>query len=306
MNRTEHKASASTDMLYGGGEMKNVAHAGVTIATQSFGTAGDPAILLIMGATASMLSWPDEFCVVLAARGYFVIRFDHRDTGQSTTMPPGRVAYDVEDMVADAVAILGAYDLERAHLVGMSLGGLISQMVALLYPKRVISLTLLASEPLGWDGPSLPQIDPAFLEHFNGLGTLDWSDREIAIRFLLRSEELCAGTGHDFDEQRQRARIEAILARTDSPASMFNHGLLRVREDWTGRFRDIDCPVLIVHGEDDPILPVENGNALVTGIADAELLVLKGIGHELPLLTIPVILEHLATHVQQSDGMPLS
>jgi len=151
----------------------------------------------------------------------------------------------------------------------------------------------------------LPHIDPAFLEHFNGLGTLDWSDCEIAIRFLLRSEELCAGTGHDFDEQRQRARIEAILARTDSPASMFNHGLLRAREDWTGRFRDIDCPVLVVHGEDDPILLVENGKALAAGIVDAELLVLPGIGHELPLLTIPVIMEHLASHVQQSNRMTL-
>ncbi|MEC9244202.1 alpha/beta fold hydrolase [Nitratireductor rhodophyticola] len=302
MNRTEHKMPARTDTRNGGAEMKNVAHAGVTIATQSFGTAGDPAILLIMGATASMLSWPDEFCAGLAARGYFVIRFDHRDTGQSTTVPPGSADYDVEDMVADAVAILDAYDLERAHLLGMSLGGLISQMVALLHPKRVISLTLLASAPLGWDGLPLPHIDPAFLEHFNELGTLDWSDRESVIRFLLRSEELCAGTGHNFDGQRQRARIEVILARTDSIASIFNHGSLKAREDWTGRFRDIGCPVLVVHGEEDPILPVENGKALATGIEDAELLLLPGIGHELPPLAIPVILEHLALHLQQSNG----
>ncbi|MDD9732037.1 alpha/beta hydrolase [Mameliella sp. AT18] len=275
--------------------------AGITLATQSFGRPSDPAILLVMGATTSMLGWPDEFCADLAKREFFVIRFDHRDTGESTTVPPGQAAYSVEDMAGDVIAVMDAYSLVRAHLAGMSLGGMISQMVALLDPERLASLTLLASEPLGWDGPPLPHLEPAFLEHFASLGALDWSDRDAVIRFLLRSEELCAGSAHALDVQRHRSRIEAVLARTTSPASMFNHGAVTAREDWIGRFREIACPVLVLHGQDDPILPIENGKALAAGITGAELIVIPGLGHELPLPVLPLIANRMATHVQRSE-----
>lgn len=129
--------------------MTIVAHAGVRIVTEALGRPGDPPILLVMGATASMLGWPDAFCAALAAERLRVIRFDHRDTGRSTTVPPGAATYAVEDMAGDLVAILDAYGLPQAHLVGMSLGGYLSQMLAVTHPDRVASLTLIASEPLG-------------------------------------------------------------------------------------------------------------------------------------------------------------
>ncbi|WP_253329319.1 alpha/beta fold hydrolase [Limimaricola litoreus] len=239
-------------------------------------------MVLIMGATASMLSWPDAFCHALAEQGLYVIRFDHRDTGQSTTVPPGAARYAVEDLAEDVIGILDGYQLERAHVLGMSLGGYLAQMLALEHPDRVRSLSLVGSEPLGWEGPPLPHISQAFLQHFADLEHLNWVDREAVTDFLLTSDRLSAGSGEPFDETAMRARIAQILERTDSPASMFNHATLDVRRDWTGRFRDISVPVLVLHGEEDPILPVANGQAIVDGIEGAELVVLPGVGHELP------------------------
>lgn len=116
-------------------------------------------------------------------------------------------------------------------------------------------------------------------------------------KVLLETEKLCAGPGQPFDEP--RARIEQILARTDSPASMFNHCALTTAQDWTGRFRKIARPVLVIHGEEDPILPLANGRAIAAGIAGSDL-VLPGTGHELPLSQVAAIVERVAAHVERS------
>jgi len=266
-------------------------------ATESFGRAGDTALVLVMGATASMLGWPDAFCTALADQNLRVIRFDHRDTGRSTTVPPGAARYKIEDMAGDIVTILDAYGIERAHLAGMSLGGYLSQMVALDQPERIASLCLIASEPLGWDGAPLPHISDAFMDHFRALGTLDWSDAVAVTEFLVESDRLCAGPGTAFDVQAARTRVGQVLARTDSPASMFNHATLDSARDWTGRFRDIACPVLVVHGEADPILPPENGRAIAAGIEGAALKVLPGVGHEIPPEQIRFLASRIARHV---------
>lgn len=267
---------------------------GLRIATEAFGDPSDPAVLLVMGATASMLGWPDGFVTALARQGFHVIRFDHRDTGHSTTVAPGAATYSVEDMAGDLTAILDAYGLDRAHVAGMSLGGYLSQILAVTAPERVASLALIASEPLGWDGEPLPSIAPAFLEHFGGLAGLDWTDRDAVTDFLTRSERLCAAG--DFDEPQARAVVTRVLSRTSRPASMFNHASLTLRDDWTGRFREIRCPVLVIHGEEDPILPVENGLALAGGIPGAQSLILPGVGHELPPRAVPQIIARLAQH----------
>jgi pimeloyl-ACP methyl ester carboxylesterase len=269
-----------------------------SIATESFGAAGDPPIVLVMGATASMLGWPDEMCAELAAGGHFVIRFDHRDTGASTTAPLGAAAYDVEDMARDLLAIIDGYHLQSANIVGMSLGGYMAQMVAVDDPARVTSLTLIASEPLGWDGAPLPGISSAFLDHFEGFAALDWSDENAVEDFLLVIERLCAGSGAPFDEAGMRSRIRAILGRTDSAASMFNHGSRTTRRDWAGRFREIGQKTLIIHGAEDPILPFANGEALAAGIRNAQLLGLPGVGHELPARAVPRIVDAIAAHVR--------
>jgi pimeloyl-ACP methyl ester carboxylesterase len=147
-------------------DTRTVASNGVEIAAEAFGDPNGTPLLLVMGATASMLGWPEAFLSALAGRGLYAIRFDHRDTGRSTSVGLGHAAYNAEDMVGDMMAVLDGYGIERAHLVGMSLGGYLSQMAALQHPRRVASLTLIGSEPLGWDGEPLPHISPAFLNHF--------------------------------------------------------------------------------------------------------------------------------------------
>jgi pimeloyl-ACP methyl ester carboxylesterase len=277
--------------------MRPVENHGITLATDSFGTAGNPALVLVMGATASMLGWPEFLCKALAGRGLFVIRFDHRDTGESTTVPPGEASYSVEDMASDVLAVMDGYGLVRAHLAGMSLGGYIAQMVALQHPERVASLTLIASEPLGWDGAPLPHISEEFLEHFAALASLDWTDREAAADFLVESDRLCAGSGAPFDAASAKAVALRVLERTDNPASMFNHGSVTTRKDWGGCFRGIACPVLVIHGDEDPILPVENGRAIAEGIAGAQLEILRGVGHELPRGRFDWLADRIAAHV---------
>ena len=284
--------------------MRFIDHGGVRLATESFGDPADPAVLLLMGATASMLGWPDALCEGLAERGLFAIRFDHRDTGASTTGPPGSADYTVEDMGADSLAILDGYGVDRAHLVGMSLGGFIAQMLALIAPGRVRSLTLIGSEPLGWDGPPLPHISDSFLAHFGALGTLDWTDRNGVESFLVESERLCAGPRHPFDATAARVRVRQVLSRTGSPASMFNHASVGVRDDWTGRFRHIARPVRVIHGEADPILPLPNGRALADGVSGASLTVLAGVGHELPAPEIPGIADAIAAHLRAAEDAP--
>lgn len=280
--------------------MRMIEHRNIRLATEAFGDPDQPAMLLVMGATASMLGWPEEFCTALAERGFHVIRFDHRDTGQSTTVPWGEAAYAVEDLVEDVVAILDAYGIDTAHLTGMSLGGYIAQILAVTCPERVHSLTLIASEPLGWDGEELPHISKAFLDHFGNIGTLDWSDPSAVSDFLVTSGRLCVGSGTPFDESSERSRVERVMSRTDSLPSMFNHGAVETRADWTGRFREIGRPVLVVHGDEDPILPVENGHALAKGISGASLLVLERTGHEIPLSRIPEIVERISAHAKSA------
>ncbi len=280
--------------------MQLIDNNGHILATESFGKVGDPALVLVMGATASMLGWPDALCLKLADRGLHVLRFDHRDTGRSTTVAPGEATYSVEDMAGDVLAVMAGHWVEKAHLVGMSLGGYIAQMVALMQPGRVASLTLIATEPLGWDGEPLPHISDDFLAHFGALATLDWADQEAVADFLVKSEHLCAGSAAAFDAMAARSVVKRVLARTDSPASMFNHGTLTTREDWTGGFRRIDCPVLVIHGEEDPILPVENGRAIAAGTPGARIEVLPGVGHELPSGWLEYIADRLAEHVRSA------
>lgn len=274
--------------------MRKVSVNGVVIATQTFGAPGNPAIVLVMGATASMLGWPESLCRGLAERGFFVVRYDHRDTGESTTCPPGRAGYSVEDMTDDLIGVMDAYDLARAHIMGMSLGGFIGQIAALRHPDRVESLILVASEPLGWDGVPLPHIASRFVEHFGRMAGLDWADRDSVVDFLLGIARLCTGSAHVFDADRARQEIVAVLARTGSIASAFNHSMVQADGDWTGRFRDIAKPVLIIHGDEDPILPLPNGQALADGIRGARLMTLEGVGHELPEALIPAIVAAVA------------
>lgn len=274
---------------------------GAELATESFGVVTDRAVILIMGATASLLWWPDALCQSLADRGYFVIRYDNRDTGQSTTQPPGPPAYSVEDMAADLIAVMDGYGIARADIIGMSLGGLIGQIAALHWPERVRSLTLIGSEPLGWTGPELPGIAPAFLAHLATLTTLDWAKPEAVTAFMLEIARLSSGSGRSFDAARETRRIRAEIARARNIQSAFNHAMLALHGDHAGKTAEIAQPVLVLHGRDDPILPVENGQALAMALPNARLVILDGVGHELPPDIIPGLVDELSRFLAGTD-----
>lgn len=262
------------------GTTRTISHGTLNFQTESFGNPADPAILLIMGATASMLWWPDELCQSLEDTGRFVIRYDNRDTGRSTTHEPGPPDYVIDDMADDAIAIIDGYRLTNAHLVGMSLGGMIAQLAALKYPDRVRSLTLISSSAFDEDDPSLPPMDPALLTHLAKIEALDWSNRSAVVDFHVESFRISAGSKAKFDATRARSLAEREYDRALNPQSALNHSMLGGGEKWRGRLGETTAPALVIHGRSDPILSFEHGRKLTSALPSARLVALDA-GHEL-------------------------
>jgi pimeloyl-ACP methyl ester carboxylesterase len=270
---------------------------GVDLCVETFGDPADPAVLLIMGAAASMDWWEDEFCERLAAGGRFVIRYDHRDTGRSVTYEPGAPGYSGWDLVDDAVGVLVALDVPRAHVVGMSMGGALAQLAALNHPERVASLTLISTSPSGRE-PDLPGMTDDAMARFEALTEPeDWSDRTAVIDYLTGLSRATASPTHDFDEPAARALVERVLDRTINIASTAkNHHLAEGSGRWRDRLAELDVPTLVIHGREDPIMPLGHGVALAREIPGAELLTLDDTGHEVPRrvwdVVVPAILAH--------------
>lgn len=267
---------------------------GMHLYSESFGRADDPAILLIMGATASGAWWPDEFCAALANKGRFVIRYDHRDTGGSTNYGPGAATYTVEDLADDAIRILDGYGIGAAHVVGMSLGGYIAQLLCLKYSSRILTIATLASERLAAADPAMPGISPELLEYHARAAELDWSDRGAIIEYWVGAWALLSGSAHEFEPDLIRTMAAADLARTSNPLSAFNHAGLGDAVGWIDRLEEIKQPVLVIHGTDDIVLPYAHAEALYAALPNARLLKLEGTGHELPRAAWPVVVEEIA------------
>ncbi len=157
----------------------------IELSTQSFGESNSPAILLIAGATVSMLYWDTEFCQRLAEKGFFVIRYDNRDVGKSTFYEQGTTPYDIVNLTDDAISILDDYKLDKVHLVGMSLGGLISQIAAIKYPNRVKSITLISTGSWGDGDPTIPEMDTRIVEHHGNAETVNWTNEDSVVNYML-------------------------------------------------------------------------------------------------------------------------
>lgn len=205
-------------------EAKVVTDNNISLYTESFGNPAQEPIILIMGAMSSAVWWPDDFCARLAAMDRYVIRYDHRDTGKSTSYEPGGAPYSVEELADDVVRVVDGYGLGAAHLVGMSLGGFLSQLVALKYPQRIKSLTLIASERLAGPDPEMPPISPALIEYHQQAATLDWSDRDpvlpyahgLALEAAIANSELLTlqGTGHELHAEDWQVILQAVKRQT--------------------------------------------------------------------------------------------
>ncbi|CAM4222518.1 acetyltransferase [Bacillus manliponensis] len=256
---------------------------GINICTESFGDSTQPAVLLINGAMNSMVYWDEEFCQRLADGGRYVIRFDNRDVGRSTTYEPGTSNYTVIDMANDAIGVLDAYNIDRVHIVGMSLGGMIAQVVAFNNPHKVLSMTAISSSLFGSDDNDrgLPEIDESLFAYHAKGATLDWSDEESVINYLVEGSKMLCGSNHTFDEKRARKLTTQDFKRANSLLSMFNHAMLTGDEYYEDKIKEINAPALVIHGTDDIILPYEHGVALSKELPNASLLTLEGTGHEI-------------------------
>jgi pimeloyl-ACP methyl ester carboxylesterase len=272
---------------------------GVDLCLQTFGEPDDAPVLLIMGASSSMDWWEDEFCERLAAGARFVIRYDQRDTGRSVTYEPGAPGYEGPDLVSDAAGVLDALGVARAHVVGISMGGAIAQLLALDHPDRVASLTLVATSPAGPGDQDLPGMPEEARARF-AISEPDWADRPAVVEYMVRLSEACAGRSRPFDEAGTRRLVDRVLDRTLSiESSMKNHHVLDGGERWRERLGEVSVPTLVVHGTEDPVLPYEHGLALARDIPGATLLTLEETGHELPRAVwdevVPAVLEHTAS-----------
>jgi pimeloyl-ACP methyl ester carboxylesterase len=270
---------------------------GVELCVQTFGDPESPAILLIGGAATSMDWWEEEFCERLASGPRFVIRYDLRDTGQSVSYERGAPQYGGPDLVTDAVGLLDALRLARAHVVGMSMGGGIAQRLALDHADRVASLTLIATSPGGADLPPMSDELRAWFEE--PPPEPDWSDRQAVVDYIVEDLRQHAGT-LPFDEEEMRAFAGRIVDRTVNIASsMKNHYLLEGDEPVGPRLGELTAPTLVLHGTEDPLFPYGHAEALAAEIPGARLLPLEGMGHELPPRPIwdqvvAAILDHTA------------
>jgi pimeloyl-ACP methyl ester carboxylesterase len=280
-----------------------VAASGVDLCVQTFGDAGNPAILLIGGAAASMDWWEDGFCERLARGRRFVIRYDLRDTGQSSSDEPGAPDYDQLDLVADARGLLDALRISRAHVAGISMGGGIAQRLALDHPDRVASLILISTSPGGPGGPRNPDLPPMSDELASFLAEPspqpDWSDRAAVIDFIVDGQRPLAGS-FPFDEPEVRALAATIVDRTAKIASsMTNHWILHGGEPVRARLGEIRAPVLMIHGTEDPLFPYGHAESLAREIPGARLLPLERVGHQMPPRqvwddVVAAILDHTA------------
>jgi pimeloyl-ACP methyl ester carboxylesterase len=254
---------------------------GVELCVQTFGDRDSPAILLIGGAASSMDWWEDEFCERLASGPRFVIRYDLRDTGQSVSYEPGAPQYSGPDLVADAVGVLDALQVPRAHVVGVSMGGGIAQLLALDHADRIASLTLISTSPGGADLPPMSGELRAWFEE--PPAEPDWSDRQAVVDYIVEDLRAYAGT-LAFDEEEMRALVGRIVDRTINIASsMTNHFMLADGgEPIRPRLTEIRAPTLVLHGTEDPLFPYGHAEALAAEIPGARLLPLEGMGHEVP------------------------
>lgn len=273
---------------------------GIELCTESFGDENNPAILLLAGATVSMLLWDAEFCNRLSEKGFLVIRYDNRDVGKSTWYTPGTTPYNIIDLTDDAIAILDEYKKEKAHFVGLSLGGLIAQISAIRFPDRVHSLTLISTGPWGDSDSSIPEMDTRILDFHSKADSVDWKNEDSVTSYLIQGAQLMSGR-KPFEKKRNEVRIRSEFNRANNYISMFNHATLGGGEDYWNRLSEISMPTLIVHGTDDRIWHFQNTTVLQEKIKGSKLITLEGTGHELHTEDWPAIVDGINKHISDCE-----
>ncbi len=281
---------------------------GIEIWTEDFGNTEHPPILLVMGASAQGILWTDDFIQPLVNSGRYVIRYDNRDTGQTTCFDFENQPYTLGDMARDAVAVLDAYGLRAAHLIGASMGGMIGQTVAIDHPDRILTLTSIMSTPGGSSvadaiggtapaGETLPGPSAELMEVVLKQQADPPQTREERIASKVELFRHLTGSLGPFDEPTYQELFEREYARARDWDAQNNHGLaIAASPDRRDALAGVTTPTLVIHGTEDPILPYEHGVATAKAIPGAELLSIAGMGHDLPAPALERITSAILRH----------
>ncbi len=239
--------------------------------------------------------WEEGFCGRLVAGSRFVVRYDHRDTGRSTTYEPGHPGYTNLDLVDDAAAVLDAYAIPSAHVVGVSAGGALAQLLALDHPGRVLSLTLISTSPALPGGPALPPPTEEFGRFFS-TAKVDWSDTASVIDYLAAYDVMLAGTERSPDETAIRALVRRDVNRARDIRAIQNHDAIPEADRHRESLSSVAVPTVVIHGTADPLFPIEHGEALAVEIPGAAFVRLKGAGHGLKRPDWETVAHTILTH----------
>jgi pimeloyl-ACP methyl ester carboxylesterase len=292
---------------------------GITIAYESRGQADRETILLIAGTAMQLTAWPDELLGELVKRGYRVIVYDNRDVGLSTKMDaagmpdfeavvkarlsgqPAPLSYTLYDMARDAVGLLDALGVKKAHVAGVSMGGMIAQIVATDHPKHTLSLTSI----MATDGkPGLPIVaKPERLASVPPPGGAD--DKSAYIARQVKVYQALAGPDHPPAEADLRERVNREVERSFCPlceARQAAAALFTAMEDRRARLNGLEVPTVVLHGADDPIVPVEAGRDVAENVPGADLRIVPGMGHDIPAALAKVVADAITAAASRRPG----
>ncbi len=285
---------------------------GISLEYEDYGPKDAPAILLVMGLGAQLTLWPIELVEALVERGYRVIRYDNRDIGLSQKFDSAgvpnvrwmmvkslfgfkpRAAYGLSDMAADGIGLLDTLGIAQAHIVGASMGGMIVQHIAAKYPDRVRTMTSIMSTT---GHRRLPQGRPEAVRALTNRPAA--TDTETLVAFGKNVVRAIGSPGYPPDPERLEARIRADLSRSIYPAG-FVRQLAAIIADGDRRamLADVRVPTLVIHGVDDPLVPVDGGRDTAAHVAGARLVEIPGMGHDLPLQLVDSIADTIAGHAK--------
>jgi pimeloyl-ACP methyl ester carboxylesterase len=284
--------------------------AGVELCYETFGDPADPTVLLIMGLATQMIAWDERFCAMLVERGFHVVRFDNRDVGRSSRMkgaPPtlGQLVarskkaarYTLSDMAADAVSLLDHLGIERAHVVGASMGGMIAQTMAIEHPGRVLSLVSIMSNAGGrLRGQPKLAVYPALLKRAP-------AEREAYAQYTAKTYAMIGSPGFERDDEAVAERGRRAFDRGVSAAGSGRQlAAVLAGPPRKALLRQVRVPTLVIHGSADPLVSPSGGREVANAIPGAELKIIEGMGHDLPPGVWPPIVEGIAATAARASS----
>ncbi|PWN65016.1 alpha/beta hydrolase [Chryseobacterium phosphatilyticum] len=263
-----------------------------------FGKENQETMVLISGLGSQMICWETSFCKILADKGFRVIRFDNRDSGKSVftaqptvatgktieemfaTMETNDIPYSLMDMAKDVIELLNYLHIEKAHIAGRSMGGIIAQLLGSYYPERILSLTIIMSTSLN---PALPKPDPEIMAMMMTPGADPSTHKEAYIKERIDFATKISGSLYPLDSYHEKTMIEEELQRSQTKNGIIRQLLAMGSYQYTsGILKNLSAPVLIIHGTDDPIFHPDCGKDIANSIPDSELIIIEGMGHSIP------------------------